>query len=181
MNDAPTPRTDEVLRNNACSEQTPSEDYQTLAVHAEQLERELGSPTDSPDANTTAHARSNWWKQRCDDLNEQLAAGVRGAELIARMLSDERALADRLAALLQRDRDGYSGQVVDPECDCCDCEYLRPIDEALAAWKASRDPNNLEGAGPTEEERRENARAIQAMSEQERFDLMFHGPNKEQS
>jgi len=40
--------------------------------------------------------------------------------------------------VLQRDRDGYGGQVVDPECDCCDCEYLRPIDEALAAWKEAR-------------------------------------------
>jgi len=40
--------------------------------------------------------------------------------------------------VLQRDRDGYGGQKVDPECDCCDCEYLRPIDEALAAWKEAR-------------------------------------------
>jgi hypothetical protein len=37
------------------------------------------------------------------------------------------------------------------------------------------DPNNLEGPGPTDEERRENARAIQAMSVPERFHLMFRG------
>ena len=35
----------------------------------------------------------------------------------------ERVLADRLAALLQRDRD---------------CKWLKPIDEVLAAWKEAR-------------------------------------------
>jgi hypothetical protein len=54
------------------------------------------------------------------------------------MLYAERALADRLAALLQRDRDGYGGQVVDPACYCCDCEYLGPIDASLAAWREAR-------------------------------------------
>jgi len=34
---------------------------------------------------------------------------------------------DRLAAVLQRIRDGYGGQVASPNC-CEDCEYLLPID-----------------------------------------------------
>jgi hypothetical protein len=51
---------------------------------------------------------------------------------------ETRVLADRLAALLQRERDGYGGQMVDPECDCCDCKRLKPIDEALATWKEVR-------------------------------------------
>ena len=50
----------------------------------------------------------------------------------------ERTLSDKLAALLQRNRDGYGGQMVDPECGCCDCKWLQPIDEALAAWKEAR-------------------------------------------
>jgi hypothetical protein len=37
---------------------------------------------------------------------------------------------DRLAAVLQRIRDGYGGQVASPNC-CEDCDYLLPIDEAL--------------------------------------------------
>lgn len=53
-------------------------------------------------------------------------------------LEAERALADRLAALLHRNRDLYGGQQVDYQCGCSDCEYLGPIDEALVAWKESR-------------------------------------------
>ena len=53
-------------------------------------------------------------------------------------LDFERALADRLAALVQRNRDLYGGQQVDPQCGCWDCEYLRPIDDALSAWKEAR-------------------------------------------
>jgi hypothetical protein len=37
---------------------------------------------------------------------------------------------DRLAAVLQRIRDGYGGQLASPNC-CEDCEFLIPIDEAL--------------------------------------------------
>ena len=50
----------------------------------------------------------------------------------------ERALADRLAGIIREWRDGYGGQMVDPECGCCDCKWLKPIDEALAAWKEAR-------------------------------------------
>lgn len=53
-------------------------------------------------------------------------------------LDFERALADRLAALLQRNRDLYGGQQVDYQCGCLDCEYLGPIDDALSAWKEAR-------------------------------------------
>jgi hypothetical protein len=45
---------------------------------------------------------------------------------------------DRLAAVLQRIRDGYGGQVASPNC-CEDCDYLLPIDEALAAVKGVSD------------------------------------------
>tara|TARA_R110000868_G_scaffold255380_1_gene511990 strand:+ start:744 stop:1109 length:366 start_codon:yes stop_codon:yes gene_type:complete len=60
------------------------------------------------------------------------------ARQLERELAAERELADRLAAFIQLHRDGYGGQVVDPECNCCDCEYLGTVDEALAAWKEAR-------------------------------------------
>jgi hypothetical protein len=54
-------------------------------------------------------------------------------------LKSERALADRLAeALLQLHRDAYGGQLADPQCDCCDCDYLRPINDTIDAWKEAR-------------------------------------------
>ena len=59
-------------------------------------------------------------------------------QILEKQLTSERALADRLAALLQRNRDLYGGQQVDYQCGCWDCEYLGPIDEALAAWKEAR-------------------------------------------
>jgi len=88
----------------------------------------------------------NRWRRGDETLDQphpaeiglMLDAAADRLEELERELSAERALADRLAALLQRDREGYGGQVVDPKCDCCDCEYLRPIDEALAAWKEAR-------------------------------------------
>ena len=67
----------------------------------------------------------------------------------------ERALADRLAGIIREWRDGYGGQMVDPECGCCDCKWLKPIDEALAAWKEARSyktrkfsPQNAHVEGP---------------------------------
>ena len=63
---------------------------------------------------------------------------IHGNHPAREQLAAERALADRLAALLQRNRDLYGGQQVDYQCGCSDCEYLRPIDDALAAWKETR-------------------------------------------
>jgi predicted RNase H-like nuclease (RuvC/YqgF family) len=80
----------------------------------DRLKSELGSPTDSPDANTTAHARINWWRDRCDDLWNDLAA--------------ERALADRLASELSACKNTFGIE-------------FGGTTEALAAWKeARRDP-----------------------------------------
>ena len=49
---------------------------------------------------------------------------------LERELATVTAQRDRLAAVLQRIRDGYGGQVASPNC-CEDCDYLLPIDEAL--------------------------------------------------
>ena len=55
------------------------------------------------------------------------------ARTVVRITQDRdeaRGQRDRLAAVLQRIRDGYGGQVAAPDC-CEDCEFLIPIDEAL--------------------------------------------------
>jgi hypothetical protein len=49
---------------------------------------------------------------------------------LERELATVTAQRDMLAAVLQRIRDGYGGQVASPNC-CEDCDYLLPIDEAL--------------------------------------------------
>ena len=53
-------------------------------------------------------------------------------------LASERALADQLAAIVQRSRDGHGGMLTDPECFCEDCEHLRVLDAALDRWKEAR-------------------------------------------
>ncbi len=64
------------------------------------------------------------------------AVTLRLGETQERMIDAERQR-DRLAAVLQRIRDGYGGQVATPNC-CEDCDFLIPIDEALAT---SNQPN----------------------------------------
>ena len=107
-----------------------------------ELERELAAEREqvailrSDERRLTQFAKD--YRLRADEAEDQLAANHEATKLMGKWLETERALADRLAALIKRDRDGYGGQVVDPECDCCDCEYLEPIDKALAAWKEAR-------------------------------------------
>lgn len=53
-------------------------------------------------------------------------------------LANERTIADQLAAIVQRSRDGHGGMLTDPECFCDDCEHLRLLDAALNRWKEAR-------------------------------------------
>ena len=53
-------------------------------------------------------------------------------------LHRERALADRLAGWMEDHRKNWQWHKVDPSCDCEDCVFLVPFDEALAAWKGAR-------------------------------------------
>jgi len=62
-----------------------------------------------------------------DQLDQTI---LRLGETQERMIDAERQR-DRLAAVLQRIRDGYGGQAATPNC-CEDCDFLIPIDEALA-------------------------------------------------
>ena len=50
---------------------------------------------------------------------------------LERQRDEARGQRDRLAAVLQSIRDGYGGQVADPDCDCGECEFLISIDNAL--------------------------------------------------
>ena len=53
-----------------------------------------------------------------------------------RMIDAERQR-DRLAAVLQKIRDGYGGQLAAPNC-CEDCDFLLPIDEALQSLNRNK-------------------------------------------
>ena len=44
------------------------------------------------------------------------------------LLTEQR---DKLAEALKRIRNGYGGQMTDPDCGCEDCEFLIEIDKAL--------------------------------------------------
>lgn len=58
---------------------------------------------------------------------------------LKRELTEAREQRDRLAEALRRIREGWDGTKAEPDCDCEDCEYLRTIDEALAAVKGGSD------------------------------------------
>lgn len=73
-------------------------------------------------------------------------------------------------------------------CKCVDCGGTEPGHSAdcsymLEMTRDQWDPavsENLEGPGPTDEERRQNAQALQKLTTQERFALMFRGPVQSQ-
>lgn len=96
--------------------------------------------------------KSDVWKHECEVLREQLKEDEKALEdnietfvdlkeainKAEDQLASERALADQLAAIVQRSRDGHGGMLTDPECFCEDCEYLRVLDAALDKWKEAR-------------------------------------------
>ena len=95
-----TPETDGEWNRLACQDHPEFE--RNLADFARKLERERDE------------ARVQLRKAQIENDHNWQAMNLYEAE---------RVLADRLAALLQRDRD---------------CKWLKPIDEVLAAWKEAR-------------------------------------------
>lgn len=93
--------------------------------------------------------KADVWKHEVDVLREQLKEDEKCLEdsietfvelrqtinKAEDQLASQRKIADQLAAIVQRNRDGHGGMLTDPECFCDDCEYLRVIDAALDAWK----------------------------------------------
>ncbi len=59
---------------------------------------------------------------------------------LERERDEARGQQDRLAAVLQRIRDGYGGQAATPNC-CEDCDFLIPIDEALQSLTPKMNQN----------------------------------------
>jgi hypothetical protein len=55
---------------------------------------------------------------------------------VCRELREQR---DRLAVALENIRAQYGGMETTEECECEDCVFLRPIDEALAAVEGGND------------------------------------------
>ena len=97
-------------------------------------------------------AKADVWKHEVDVLREQLKQDEKALEdnietfvdlkeainKVENQLASELALADKLAAIVQRSRDGHGGMLTDPECFCEDCEHLRVLDAALDRWKEAR-------------------------------------------
>jgi hypothetical protein len=67
---------------------------------------------------------------RAESIRWMSIAEGRGRTDDDEQLATVTAQRDRLAAVLQKIRDGYGGQVASPNC-CADCDYLLPIDESL--------------------------------------------------
>ena len=97
-------------------------------------------------------AKADVWKHEVDVLREQIKQDEKALEdnietfvdlkeainKVENQLASELALADKLAAIVQRSRDGHGGMLTDPECFCEDCEHLRVLDAALDRWKEAR-------------------------------------------
>jgi conjugal transfer/entry exclusion protein len=65
-----------------------------------------------------------------DTLQDVIDEYADDKSVLATIAMDFKEQRDRLAAVLQRIRDGYGGQVASPNC-CEDCDFLLPIDKAL--------------------------------------------------
>ena len=101
-------------------------------------------------------AKADVWEHEVDVLREQVKQDEKALddnietlvdlkETINKaedQLASERTLADQLAAIVQRSRDGHGGMLTDPECFCDDCEHLRVLDAALNRWKEARNTKN---------------------------------------
>lgn len=97
-------------------------------------------------------AKADVWEHECDVLREQLKEDEKALEgnietfvdlketinKAEAELASERTLANHLAAIVQRSRDGHGGMLTDPECFCEDCKYLRVLDAALDKWMEAR-------------------------------------------
>jgi hypothetical protein len=85
--------------------------------------------SDTPE---TEHFACALQMQSMQNQIEELTDMLRNTERGLATMTEQR---DRLAEALRRIREGWDGTKAEPDCDCEDCEYLRTIDEALAAVK----------------------------------------------
>ena len=114
----------------------------------EQLEREL-TAWETELSKVMPPDYKDWWQNDkrewplvarlvIEGKNRHAELDAAAYEKLERELAAERALADRLGNWMQEHRKAWQWQNVDPDCDCEDCVFLVPFDEALAAWKEAR-------------------------------------------
>ena len=130
-----TPETDGEWNRLACQDHPEFE--RNLADFARKLERErdeargqLAGIENKMRGELGGHPDSELWGDA-----GLIAATMRCVDALD-VVTEQR---DRLAAVLQRIRDGYGGQVAAPDC-CEDCEFLIPIDEALQSLNQPTKP-----------------------------------------
>jgi hypothetical protein len=154
MNTRPTPETDESTLKATNMEDIKAYKQFLKETNAElkrerdewkakyiQQNKDLGCELRDPNGTIWDHAKT---LQR--ERDEARAETIRTREFMdygfvkaQEELTDMTAQRDRLAAVLQRIRDGYGGQVANPNC-CEDCDYLLPIDEALQSLTPNAEP-----------------------------------------
>jgi hypothetical protein len=122
--------------------------YRQCAEAADRLEQH-GDPSDAADPNGSTYARLKWWKDRTDDLHDQLAAKdahadeiYKAAVNLAKKLEDdlaaERALADSLAGCISH-LAAYDWFIDGTHSHSVACSLPpQKTREALAAWKEAR-------------------------------------------
>lgn len=118
----PTPKTDAAVSDGVFH----PEDVRPAIAFARTLERELAAAN-----------------QRADDMEEEAEAWRIEAQIAQYRLAGKRHPRDNgivapdeivthLATVLRNIRSTWGGMVVTEDCKCDDCEFLRPIDTALA-------------------------------------------------
>ena len=150
MNDTPTPRTDAQGYGDGRHPYVPVEFARQLERELEQerqdrkqaeadICRALGERNDA--RAELAAAKEAAAAEFCR-LNRDLTRQSEQAERHRVALVAERALADRLAEALNESTEGFGDRMsCEESCQCAGRRIVKVNKEALAAWKASRDPN----------------------------------------
>lgn len=124
-----TPETDEVLRRNAESDQTPEEDYEVLADHAANLEYRLAERTEQRDTlqrwKDEALAVESWWKKIDDAIRAHPDA------IIGQVVADT-------ALRFIRERDEFADLLREANDHVHECPLKARIRMALSATKGGK-------------------------------------------
>lgn len=73
-----------------------------------------------------------------EDLDSYRETAMNAFRISEKELTAERALADRLGRWMEDHRKTWQWHEINESCDCEDCVFLIPFDEALTAWKEAR-------------------------------------------
>ena len=112
-----------------------------MTLETDHLESVLGTAAEMSHPTLWAFARK-LERERNDAIEVMNRTRDNSGQIIASQANENILLTeqrDRLAVALRRVRDGYGGQITDPDCGCDDCVYLRPIDAALQYLKQTNE------------------------------------------